>query len=199
VLSAASFTPNLAPGGLFSIFGAGLAREGTPTVVEVDGTPATTVFESAFQINARMPVDARPGPVTLRVRSPFGQAEQRITLKALAPAIFLLGPKQGAIVNQSGTLNKPLTPATRGQAIVAYGTGFGATALRGNLQATVTPVAATLNGQDAQVLFAGLTPGFVGLYQVNVLIPAALPPGNGLPLILRQGDEAVAGLELAVQ
>lgn len=199
VLSAASFTPNLAPGGLFSIFGAGLAREGTPTLVEVDGTPATVVFQSAFQVNARMPVDARPGPVTIRVRSPFGQTDRQVTVKALAPAIFLLGPKTGAIVNQNGTLNAPLTPATRGQAVVAYGTGFGATVLRGNLQATVAAVTSTINGQSAQVLFAGLTPGFIGLYQVNVLIPAALPPGNGLPFVLQQGDETVSGLELAVQ
>ena len=199
VLSAASFTPNLAPGGLFSIFGAGLAREGTPTVVEVDGAPATIVFQSPFQINARMPLETRPGAVTVRVRSPFGQTDQTVTVKSVAPAIFLLGPKLGAIVNQSGVVNTPLTPATRGQAVVVYGTGFGATVLRGQLQGTVTPVTAKVNGQTAQVLFAGLTPGFIGLYQVNVVIPGGLPPGTALPFELVQGDEAVRGLELAVQ
>jgi len=199
VLSAASFTPRLAPGGLFSIFGSGLSREGTPTAVEVNGTPATVVFQSPFQINARLPLDSTPGTATLRVRSAFGQAEQSINIQPVAPSIFLLGPKQGAIVNQNGTLNSSIAPATRGQAIVVYGTGFGATRLTGQLQTTVQPVTATIASRPAQVLFAGLTPGFIGLYQINVLIPAAQPPGSALPLELLQAGESTGAFDVAVQ
>ena len=33
-------------------------------------------------------------------------------------------------------------------------------------------------GMEATVLFSGLTPGFVGLFQVNVLLPGNIPSGN---------------------
>ena len=36
----------------------------------------------------------------------------------------------------------------------------------------------TFNGGPAQVLFAGLAPGFVGLYQINFQVPTPLADGN---------------------
>ena len=42
---------------------------------------------------------------------------------------------------------------------------------------TTTPVV-TIGGQSAQVQFAGLAPGFVGLYQVNVYVPTGISTGN---------------------
>jgi uncharacterized protein (TIGR03437 family) len=50
---------------------------------------------------------------------------------------------------------------------------------------TVTPTV-TIGGQSAQVLFSGLTPGFVGLYQLNVVVPQG--SGTGLqPMVLTIG------------
>ena len=49
---------------------------------------------------------------------------------------------------------------------------------------------ATLGGIDAQIQFLGLTPGFVGLAQANVLIPDAVSPGAEVPLVLRTGDQS---------
>jgi uncharacterized protein (TIGR03437 family) len=37
---------------------------------------------------------------------------------------------------------------------------------------------------DAQVEYAGLAPGFAGLFQVNVVIPAAVAPGDAVPVVL---------------
>ena len=45
---------------------------------------------------------------------------------------------------------------------------------------------ATIGGVNAPVQFAGLAPGFVGLYQVNVEIPASVTPGSEVPLVLLQ-------------
>ena len=58
---------------------------------------------------------------------------------------------------------------------------------QGQLSATVAPVTALVNGQELPVQFSGLAPGYVGLYQVNVPIPGATPPGLGISLTLKEG------------
>jgi uncharacterized protein (TIGR03437 family) len=70
------------------------------------------------------------------------------------------------------------------------GTGFGgilptgtvAPASGSPLYQVVTPVTVRVGGVGAEVLFAGLTPGFAGLYQVNVRIPMAVRPGDGVEM-----------------
>jgi uncharacterized protein (TIGR03437 family) len=44
----------------------------------------------------------------------------------------------------------------------------------------------SIGGANAQVLFAGLSPGSVGLYQIDVVIPAGAGTGN-VPVIVTQG------------
>ena len=45
-------------------------------------------------------------------------------------------------------------------------------------------VTVSIGGQNANVAFAGLTPTLVGLYQVNVTMPAGVTPGNSVPVLL---------------
>ena len=45
-------------------------------------------------------------------------------------------------------------------------------------------------GVDAPVVFAGLTPTLVALYQVNVQVPANAPTGDAVPLVLTVTDPA---------
>jgi uncharacterized protein (TIGR03437 family) len=103
----------------------------------------------------------------------------------VAPAIFLIGDA-GAVVNQDGTLNGPFAPLPRGQALVIYATGLGPVEAQGQLSVVSTTVSVVLNGQELQPFYAGTAPGFPGLYQVNVSIPASTPPGSGLMLALKQ-------------
>jgi len=56
-----------------------------------------------------------------------------------------------------------------------------------------------LNGVELPAFFAGLAPGWVGLYQVNVIIPAATPPGLGIPLSLKVGGQQSNSVFLALQ
>jgi uncharacterized protein (TIGR03437 family) len=56
-----------------------------------------------------------------------------------------------------------------------------------------------IGGVEVPAGFAGLTPGFVGLYQVNVAIPQSLPPGLSLPLYLKQGSALSNTVSVAVQ
>ena len=64
---------------------------------------------------------------------------------------------------------------------------------------TKAPVTVVLNGTELPAAFAGLAPGYVGLYQVNVLIPATTPPGLGIPLTLKVGGQLSNVVSVAVQ
>ncbi len=203
VLNSASFSRLVAPGTLITIFGAGLSSPvntpGPPPSVEVDGVAAAIGFASSFQINAQIPPAAAPGRATLRIRTAFGSVEQSLDIATVAPAIFTLGPGLGAVVNQDGQINSSTAPVPRGQAIVIYGTGFGVTRAQGQLQVAVTPVEAFLNGRQLTVAYAGLTPGIVGLYQANAIIPRDLPPALDYRLTLRQANVESNPVNLAVQ
>ena|SRR5690349_9755617 len=105
----------------------------------------------------------------------------------------------GAVVNQDNNLNGPSSPLPRGQTLVIYATGLGAVRLQGDLFVVMNPVTVVLNGQELPVAFAGLTPGYSGLYQVNVTIPAMTAPGLALTLGLKQGAEVSNVVSAAVQ
>jgi uncharacterized protein (TIGR03437 family) len=69
----------------------------------------------------------------------------------------------------------------------------GAPASSTSLQPTTPqPATAGLGGVPATVSFSGLTPGFTGLYQVNVQVPANSAPGVPLLTIYIDGQSAPA-------
>jgi minor extracellular serine protease Vpr len=82
----------------------------------------------------------------------------------------------------------PTCPATPGTLLVFYANGLGPVSNQPasgdtapgppNLAQTTTPPVIMIGGQQAQVQFSGLAPGFVGLYQVNAVIPTGIGHGN---------------------
>jgi uncharacterized protein (TIGR03437 family) len=96
-------------------------------------------------------------------------------------------------------------PATPGDAIQIYATGLGRATANGNplgnqlrtgdvapangstLYKTVDTPIVKIGGIDAQVVFAGIAPGFAGLYQLNVVVPAGAPIGDDVPVIVTMG------------
>ena len=108
--------------------------------------------------------------------------------------VFLSGGLAIAVVYRSdGTppfLATTTNPAMAGDVLVLYCAGLGATnpAAADGLPAPSAPTTAavtvTLGGQNAPVAFAGLVAGFVGLYQVNTVVPAGVGTGDAVPLIL---------------
>jgi uncharacterized protein (TIGR03437 family) len=199
VVNAASFTPDLAPGSIFSVFGSGLSGTTTPTTVQISGATAPLLAQTPFQVNGQVPANLTPGNYTIQITSPYGSFTQPIVIQATAPEIFQVGQGLAAITNQDSSLNTPDNPATRGSVIVIYATGLGATLTQGKLQASTAPVIVSLNGSNLKPAFAGLTPGFIGLYQINVQIPASTPPGLNLPLQILQGAGSGNLVSVAVQ
>ena len=199
IVNAASFTPDIAPGGLFSIFGSGLSTAVGTTTVTLGGQPVQIVAQTPFQVNAYIPPDITPGTYTLHVQSSYGSLEQPVQIQAAAPGIFTVGQGQSAVTNQDGSLNTPDNPARRGEVIVIYCTGLGATRTQGQLHPVAIPALVLLRGSALTPMFAGLTPGFIGLYQVNVQIPVATPPGLNLPLSLQQQGATSNTVQISVQ
>jgi uncharacterized protein (TIGR03437 family) len=206
VVNAASFTTALAPGSLISIFGRMLSTDETgagrlPLPAELGGTTVTIgerrlplLFVSRSQINAQIPFDAQ-GPATLRVTYAGGSAEVPIAISDPAPAIFSAGPDRPAVIHFNGTLVSDAAPARPGEVLTVFLTGLGRPdreivagtpapaspliSARGPIEAMVGPTAVTPS-------FAGLTPGFTGLYQVNLQVPADAASGsNGLRIVAR--------------
>jgi uncharacterized protein (TIGR03437 family) len=57
----------------------------------------------------------------------------------------------------------------------------------------------TIGGVPATVQFAGLAPGFAGLYQVNVQVPTGVAPGDAVPVSLSIGGVAANTATIAIQ
>jgi len=90
--------------------------------------------------------------------------------------------------NNTGALITTTNPATAGEVLQLYCNGLGPVSNQPasgdpapnypNLAQTTTPVTVSIGGKSAQVIFAGLTPPFVGLYLVDVTVPSGLASGN---------------------
>jgi uncharacterized protein (TIGR03437 family) len=98
--------------------------------------------------------------------------------------------------DKSNTLIGSANPVARSDFFTTYANGLGLFASGGPasgdpapaspLTTTAVTPTITIGGQSAQVLFSGLTPGFVGLYQLNVVVPQG--SGTGLqPMVLTIG------------
>ncbi len=108
---------------------------------------------------------------------------------AAAPAIFSSGSGSnvaGTVTHADGSMVTAASPAADGEVLVIYGTGLGTVspAAGTGIAAPSTPISNTtatpvvlIGGQQATVQFSGLTPGGVGLYQVNVVMPSGLTSG----------------------
>lgn len=213
----------LAPGEIASLYGGALGpAEGlssTPSAgriprslagvtLSVDDLPAPLFYVSSGQVNFLVPFEVA-GHASVRLSVAVdGLVSEQATLPVLdaAPAVFPFG-WDWAVVNQDWTMNTPASPAPAGSVIMVYCTGLGmvsppvdtgVVAPQAPLSAAVG-VTASLNGTDVPVYFAGLAPGFVGLMQVNVVIPSGTPKGDALPLVLTaHGQSSQSWVTIAV-
>lgn len=223
VVNAASFAAApVAPGGLVSIFGTNFAAQLTQASavplplelggvrVALDGTPLPLVFVSPGQINAQLPYGLREGNAMIQVTGPGGMSDlATVRIIAAAPGIFRMpGGNRGVVVNQNGALNTPETPEGRGRVLTVFLTGIGE--LDGTLEAgaaapgnvlyrAAATVTATIGERTAEVLFTGLTPGFVGLAQANIVVPAEAATADSVPLTVRVGGQASDTVQVAVR
>ncbi len=167
------------PGGLVSIYGSGLGNS-----VSWNGLLSTVLYTDAGQINAQVP-EGLAGAVEARlVVGPAGGVSAAVTLPVAAARVGLF-PRAW---NQDGGLNGRENPAGEGEIVVVYATGHGQAA----------GAAVTVGGRTAEVLYAGVGPGTIGVMQINLRIPTGTGGGEAVPVIVRV-EESTATLPLAVR
>ena len=183
VRNAASYGPQIAPGAMISIFGANLAaataqapgyplpRELGGARVTLNGISAPLFYASSNQINAQAPFEVGPGTASLTV----GTATLRVNVAQTAPGIFKLQAELATPwLCAPGDL---ITIYLTGQGEVSPAVPTGSAAPASPLSRPVQAVKATIGGKEAEILFAGLAPGFAGLMQMNLRVPD-VPPGQ---------------------
>jgi uncharacterized protein (TIGR03437 family) len=208
VVEGAAFTPQrpLAPGSIVSLFGSRFAAAdaGSPGLplerslggvsVRIGNEDAPLYFAGPGQVNAQVPYSVRPGenvPVVMKVNGQYA-APQTYPIAPAQPGIFLAGDG-GAILDARYSLVTAGNPAHVGDVLQIFATGLGETDPPGQTgqgasgsSGLVLPVTVTVGGVEAAVQYAGLAPGFVGLYQVNVQVPATVTPGDAVEVAIRQ-------------
>jgi uncharacterized protein (TIGR03437 family) len=224
VVDSASYAPVLVPGELATIFGYSLANTSAgaasvpltsslgETQVTIGGVQAPLLYVSPSQINFQVPWElAGQSLATIQVTTAIGNSSAvTVNLGAIAPAVFTAngsGSGQGDVFTLQGQLAVAATPATRGQYVLIYCTGLGAVANQPATGGAVSDASAvtiqtptvTIGGVQASTNFAGLAPGFVGVYQVNALIPATITPGAAVSLSLSAGGVSSKTVTIAVQ
>jgi uncharacterized protein (TIGR03437 family) len=201
----------IAPNGLFTIFGRNLAKlasnldgwEGSTLPEGLNGAAvgmgagrARLLYVSPGQINAVAPVDVATGMVQVAVNNGAAvSAPFNARVAATAPAIFVYGASNGAVLKNAGfSLVSAANPAGAGDVLLVYSTGLGLTTptlASGRLvpstgQYDTAPVTATLDGRPADVIYSIATPGAVGLYQTAIRVPPGIAAG-ARPLALTAG------------
>lgn len=213
VVNAASFAAQLSPGGLASVFGSNFAGAGgsaaslplPPRVggasVLVNGVAAPVLYAGPSQINFQIPWETKPGSATVTVNSGGMVTNQvNVTIQPAAPGLFVSG-SHAIVQNSDFSLNSSSNPAKAGTFIMAYLTGAGAVspqpadgAAAGAGSNVTSSYSATIGGVAVKTIqFAGLAPGFVGLWQFNIEVPSGVTAGD-LPLVITvNGQNSNAG------
>jgi uncharacterized protein (TIGR03437 family) len=119
--------------------------------------------------------------------------------------------RQANVLNQDNTVNSPSNPATRGSTIQIYAVGQGfvpnappdgtpptdasavtpftpRVAFSGQFTDEYIPGIGDPPDRNKFVSFSGLAPGLVGIWQINVQIPAGVVPSMQVPLFVSAGS-----------
>ncbi len=180
--NAASFSQGITPLALHTMFGANLNSRSVAApfpwplsldglTVKVNGREQPLVFLSETQLNFYFADPVAGTEATVEVTTPLGTSGVvRVPVRRLSPGIFFdTASGEGATIRNGNTLE-------------IYATGLGAVTQREGFQVADERVEALWNGVAIPVGYAGMAPGYVGLYQVNATLPAGAAGTNRLRL-----------------
>jgi uncharacterized protein (TIGR03437 family) len=156
------------------------------------------LYASAQQINAIVPSTLEPGLYTLVLTNSLGQSSINLLIQTTVPALFTSANNAASAEDAiTGRLITSANPGTAGEFVSLFGTGLGPTFLSNGVNYSLNTPSVYIGGVSAKVTFAGRAPGFAGLDQINVQIPAGLPTGNA-SVVLTNGNRASNGVLLAI-
>ena len=193
--------------------------------VLVNGLAAPLYYASPGQINFQIPLETLGGDAVVQVER-NGVVGNRASVNVVAQAGRILvwpGLRHGIIVNADGTLPLPVAtklgtyvskPVRAGETLVIYAIGFGQTnpPVQTGAASPSSPLAQLSNvvvrfgvpglfdssiAQPAQ--FAGLTPFFVGLFQINVQVPEGVPTQDDYDLSIEYNNQPSNRVKIATR
>jgi uncharacterized protein (TIGR03437 family) len=193
----ASYALNYTPAGsVFALFGTGLATNAASapdvplpttllsTTVTVNGELAPLFYVNSGQIDAQIPWDIPGGTVASVVVTNENVPSNAAAIYVPAtgtPGISVYNTDRAVVVNVDGSVNSATNPAKVGDEVIAYFTGGGPVQASGQLvsgapaPSGLSPVTGgstvTVGQVNTNVVYIGLTPGGIGLYQANFIVP----------------------------
>ncbi len=215
------------PGSLFTVYGFNLGPDGiaipatlpAPTQLAgvslfVNERPVPLLAVTPWQVNAQMPQEVQPGDAAIQIRFADGGATPAGTVPVwlFFPGFFSYPEKdyfpQAAAFHAGTAIPADRDhPAAVGEILEIYCSGLGPTdpLVPAGARAPLLPLARAfipevqIDSMQAGVLFAGLSPGQIGIYQINVVVPAGLKPGGQYISIGRFGERPLAGSTIFVK
>lgn len=213
VVNAASFASEISPGSLATVFGSGFAafsKGASPPLptnlggvsVNVNNQAAPVLYVTPNQVNFQVPSGTPVGTASITVSgNNLTSNAVNVPVLTAAPGLFFQSSGHAIVQNQDFSLNSPANPARVGSTVIAYGTGSGPLdhAVTDGAAAPVSPLStatsswgATFGTVTAKVDFAGLSPGFIGLLQMNVEVPSTLNTADYLLTLTINGQKSNA-------
>jgi uncharacterized protein (TIGR03437 family) len=216
-----------APGGIVSVYGTNFANFTTSldafrgltslpntmngVTVTIGTVKAPFYFINNTQINIQVPFEVATGPQPLVVTNTTGaSATFTVNVDAAAPSIFIVDVANnlGAILRNSDfSLITSANPAKAGDVLLIYSTGLGQTIPAVQTGVLVVPpsasfnstssVTATIGGKDALVVASIASPGFAGLYQTAITVPAGV--SGTVPVVIKSGAASSNSVNITVQ
>jgi len=188
--------------------------------VSMNGFGAPLLFVSPQQINLQVPWQLQGLPQASMTVSVNGAASapQSFSLAGANPGLFAIdsGGRGAVLIASTGELaaaggsvpGRSARPVNRGEYLSIFCTGLGLVvnppidgtpASSNPLSTTIASPTVTIGGVPAPVSFSGLSPGFVGLYQVDVQVPSNAAAGNAVPVVLAIDGVPSNTVTIAVQ
>jgi uncharacterized protein (TIGR03437 family) len=179
------------------------------------------IYSSSGKIVAIVPYDLAPNAQYELIVSRGGtiSGPVSVTLSTAQPDILQIGAANSPTMAQNlwnlltaGTAFDPASaaptaPLKAGESLVIYCTGLGAInqPLDASQPAPATPVSTVnsvsvaIGGQNVPVTFAGLVPGYPGIYQVTATVPSDAPTGDNISVTISVAGETSPAVKVSVQ
>jgi len=229
--AASNLTGAIAPGEVVVLYGSGLGPNSLATYqlengevpasvagtsVYFNGTAGPVLYASSTQVAAIVPFELTGSTAQVYVSyQGLDSAPIAVSVAPAAPTLFTAnnsGTGQAAAVNQNNSYNNAANPASSGEYVSLYATGFGQTDPAGQDGAftlvppagvlplpVLQPVTVTIGGKPASTNYAGGAPGIVqGVMQINAQIPSGLPAGNAAVVVTVGTTQSQPGVTVAV-
>ena len=215
----------LAPGSLISILGTKLANgaatadifplpmdlQGTSVLIAGQTAPLLSVSQNRIDaiLPSNIPANARYQLVVSR--GPTIAVPETVTVSQTQPAVFTKdgsGKGQGKVLDSDSHYAEPGHAVRRGQSASIFCAGLGTVdpPVPDGLQTPAAPPSVVtsqlivrIGESQAQVSFAGLDPGSIGVYRVDITIPADAPAGDAVPVTLEIGGQQSLPVTMAIQ